>query len=243
MNKKSIFFIVLLLAISIPLGLWYWKRQKASATDKKVDAVLPPITPPVGPQSPIDPASGLGALVVQKRIEQIEDSGGAAILADSFDYWKKVWSGVKATDFFKSNLTAALPLVLSDKQKAVLLEGEKLKINPSSDNWKKVAFAQSWFLAFQSAFSLSLIKENMYDLKNLNPFVDDYFDGLYSNVPNNKKSYTPNEFKQDIERMYADIAKFSTNYSDTAKSFYAVIYDSAIQDLRKAGYKFVGYDA
>lgn len=243
MNKKTAFIIVVLLAISIPLGVWYWKKQQAKATDKKVDAVLPPVTPPVGPQTPIDPNSGLGALVVQKRIEQIQDSGGAAILADAFSYWQKVWSGVKATDFFKSNLTASLPLVLSDKQKAVLLEGEKAKINPASDNWKKVAFAQDWFLSFSKAFSLSLLKDNMYDPKKLDPFVDDYFDGLYSQVPNNKKSYTPNEFKQDIERMYADIAKFSTNYSDTAKSFYAVIYDSAVQDLRKAGYKFIGYDA
>ncbi len=165
MNKRSIFFIVVLLAISIPLGLWFWKRQKAKATDAKVDAILPPITPPVGEQTPIDTETGLGALIIQKRIEQMQDSGATEILADSFGYWKKVYSGVKAADFFALNSKGELPTILTDKQNSVLIDGGKMKPNKLSGNWERVETARAWFAKFQSAFFVSLIKDNMYDEK------------------------------------------------------------------------------
>ena len=255
--KKTIITVAVLVAIAL-VGWWaYDLRRKKSAPEKKTVPLPPVATPPIQgvTTAPGDTVGGLylpdqgsGKAAIEKRISDIEASDLVhAEIVPALNPTANLFKGLLSLAPQIGNAVSAstggagaenVPFALSSAQSAAItaLAGVKRDSPGYWDTLKKLVNAAT---AVRTTTGVAIMPDEAYNAKDLN-YVRNKFVALTEPPIGNPSGGT---WTRQTEKTVADTAQFAKNWLALAENVKTAIRERAISDLRKSGWKFVGYDA
>lgn len=261
------FLITIAVLIAVALLGWgahslYKKDGEKDGDDKTPDSATPPIvplppappppTPTVsGPTSPVGGLynidSGAGLLAIDKRKKDLIAAGFSETIVNSLNPTAAIFAGVEYfAPFLLQNVSFStgaagaekMPYLLSTAQKNAVRALADLKY-VGSGYWQQLGTLVQACVNVRAQTGVSLLMEDMYNTGNLNPIRNNAI-WQYAGV---KSGTDTGQNTKGSERMYGDYNSFAKNWLSLAKKAEESLTETAIQELRATGWKFVGYDA
>lgn len=240
----------------VGVAVWYFTRKKAASVPA---STLPPLgtaTPPINGaglnSGPTSTSTGTGLAAINRRISEILASSAWELIQSQVRANLDILTGVSSVkkSYYNQNIsrdpiTSAknVPLNLSPAQKQAL---ESFKtIDPISGGGVSGGrvVTENLRAANQILFNaLNTCYVGGPELEGQFVFDTEVICQGYQNCGKDYKSVYTTEIGNGAKKAADDMRKMSTNWLNGVSTFENNVKSKAIEDLRAAGWRFIGYD-
>lgn len=249
------------IAIIAIIAAFGWMVYRLYGKGKKEAAPLPsPEPPPPGSNGLAgqigglyNPDEGTGKTAVEKRMAEIRKNPGQVqyqiLPGENPDRLFLGLENQALSAWLLNNVSIStgsvgvenVPFDLNAAQRSAVSELSKISYTGPA-YWIDLERAVNAATEIRKTTGVRLFSENHYNPKDLNALRLDVFESVLRVAGFKGKGYSKERGTKAVKMLLVDLRKLGLNWLSISDDLNAAIKRTAITDLQKSGWKFVGYD-